>query len=130
MFGSPGKHFRQLATRLDVACPVWNARVMQFGSETAVVVDASVLTRDVYRIAGGQWAYLSVLTDDEGDGHQLGPIQSIGCVARDTETAARRIVATSVATYRNALKLPDDDDFVFMRTAAELYLPYLTAGGR
>ncbi|KRD41303.1 hypothetical protein ASE38_16960 [Cellulomonas sp. Root930] len=130
MFGSTARYMKELATRLDMACPVWDARVMQFGPETAVVVNASAHTRDVYRLIDGQWAYVTVFTDADGEGHQLGPIQPIGTSAKETEKTAQRIVSTSVAAYRKALKLPDDDPYIFMRTAAELYLPFLTAGGR
>jgi len=83
-----------------------------------------------FDIEDGQWFGMNVLLDDDGnplDGARRVPMR---IPSRATDKVVHVVVTTQIGAYRNALALADDDLGSFMKDAAKIALPYLTAGGR
>lgn len=103
---------------------------MAFGPELAVVINGSSNTRSLFFVRGGQWHALTLILDDDGDPLPGGPgSQPLGLAERNADEAARRIITAQITAYRNSLDIPDDDPLSFMKEAALVALPYLTADG-
>jgi len=130
MFGLPPKALRQVTDTLAMVCPPWDARIMAFGTRLAVTINTSSHSRAFFDIENGQWFSMNVLLDDDGnplDGARRVPMR---IPAHMTDKVVEVVVTTQIGAYRIALTLADDDFGSFMKDAAKIALPYLTAGGR
>lgn len=131
MFGNPTRGMCSLTDQLAMVCPPWDARIMRFGAENAVVLNISTRTRTLLMVRGGRWFALTVVLDDEGDSIPgLPPAEDLGIPARATAQVFERVVRAQVAAYRGALQIPAGHPFYFMHEAAAMALPLLTASGR
>ncbi|GEM_PF-1397705 len=136
--GQATRYHRELATALAILCPPWDARVMQFGTELAVVCDTSAFVRDVYVTRDGAWHQLPIFTDAAGDPHQIRPTRRLEASTRDIHGATRIIHDAWTTAYRKAARYIEGEEsdpgrdavLLATRDAAYRCLPYLTARGR